>query len=814
MTEPTEPAHRDPGDPRPAGQHAVAGPGDLGHLDRGSTLEAEARRPPVDRAATASTPATATRRSGLRAGRRRPRGRRGGAGVRLGHGAGHRGRARPVLEGRPHRRPAPALRRHPVALPGRVPALRHRRHLRRRHRRRARSRRRRARARRCSSGPRRRPTRGSTWSTSTSSAHRRPDHGGRLDLRHPAGQRPLDHGVDLVVHSATKGDGRPQRRDPRGGAGTEELVEWIWSFAVLRAPARRPSARSTACGASARSPVRFRTPVRDRARLAERLGGPPGRWRRSATPGSTSHPQFDLAKRQMALPGGLRLLRPRRWARGRSAFVESVELAQMASSLGGPETLVTHPASTTHVNLTPEELEAIGIGQGTIRVSVGPRAPRRPHGRPRPGRRVSRLPELIEVELYRQLAEGVRSTGRSPGRRRTPGTSSGARPRRRCGPRCGAGRSRPPGGSASACCSTSSRRGRGRRARPALRDDRAAAGRRPGRSSGSSTRRPERAGVGPLRPAGSTTAGTSACRTPGGSGGRARPGRGGPRPRAPRSRRASSGRCSAAAAPLKARLLDQARIAGIGNLLVDEILWRAGLDPARPARSSPAELRRLHRHLRRRSRADSPGRLAHGRPPGGPGAGGICPATARRSCGGPSAGARPTRVPATSAERVSRRLADPYRRPVPSAIVPFTVPSGCSPPRTVAGGPGGGHPATTRGAGGRRSRRAPPLPVNSTPRTSDPAADDDMTRTSSSGARRAETSRIRVDHATVGGTARSGRRPTVSGTDRPRPSGRTSTTARPSTTLRHRPNVTLWSGLVLGLVRPGSPTGSTRSVAR
>jgi len=51
-------------------------------------------------------------------------------------------------------------------------------------------------------------------------------------------------------------------------------------------------------------------------------------------------------------------------------------------------------------------------------------------------------------------------------------------------------------------------------------------------------------------------------------------------------------------APLKARLLDQARVAGIGNLLADEMLWRAGLDPARPAASlSPAEVRRLHRHL-------------------------------------------------------------------------------------------------------------------------------------------------------------------------------------------------------------------------
>ena len=52
-------------------------------------------------------------------------------------------------------------------------------------------------------------------------------------------------------------------------------------------------------------------------------------------------------------------------------------------------------------------------------------------------------------------------------------------------------------------------------------------------------------------------------------------------------------------APLKARLMDQSRLAGVGNLTADEVLYRAGLDPARPAGSlSPAEVRRLHRHLR------------------------------------------------------------------------------------------------------------------------------------------------------------------------------------------------------------------------
>jgi formamidopyrimidine-DNA glycosylase len=52
-------------------------------------------------------------------------------------------------------------------------------------------------------------------------------------------------------------------------------------------------------------------------------------------------------------------------------------------------------------------------------------------------------------------------------------------------------------------------------------------------------------------------------------------------------------------APLKARLMDQARLAGVGNLIADEALWRAGLDPRRPAGSlTSAETRRLHRHLR------------------------------------------------------------------------------------------------------------------------------------------------------------------------------------------------------------------------
>jgi formamidopyrimidine-DNA glycosylase len=99
-------------------------------------------------------------------------------------------------------------------------------------------------------------------------------------------------------------------------------------------------------------------------------------------------------------------------------------------------------------------------------------------------------------------------------------------------------------------------------------------------------------------------------------------------------------RIAVSSSPLKARLLDQAAIAGVGNLIADETLWRAGLDPARPARSlTPTEVRRLSRHLRAvavellAAGGSHTGRLQPARVPGG-----LCPrdgcALVRRTIGG------------------------------------------------------------------------------------------------------------------------------------------------------------------------------------
>ena len=100
---------------------------------------------------------------------------------------------------------------------------------------------------------------------------------------------------------------------------------------------------------------------------------------------------------------------------------------------------------------------------------------------------------------------------------------------------------------------------------------------------------------------------------------------------------------SAGAAPLKARLMDQGRLAGIGNLLADEILWRAGLDPARRTRSPTRSWRALHRAVRSHAApTGAPRRVAHGRPHGGATRRvGVAPRTAPSCDGPPWVGAPP-----------------------------------------------------------------------------------------------------------------------------------------------------------------------------
>lgn len=186
----------------------------------------------------------------------------------------------------------------------------------------------------------------------------------------PLVQRPLEHGVDLVVHSATKAIAGHNDATLGVVAGAAEYVDWLYSFAVLQGANASPFDAMNGLRGLRTLGVRLERQSRNAEVLARLLDAHPQvtevRW-----PGLDSHPQYELARRQMALPGGLLTFDVAGGLDAGVRFVESLRIAQLATSLGGPETLVTHPASTTHVNLTPEELADNGIGPGTIRVSTG-----------------------------------------------------------------------------------------------------------------------------------------------------------------------------------------------------------------------------------------------------------------------------------------------------------------------------------------------------------------------------------------------------------------------------------------------------------
>lgn len=186
----------------------------------------------------------------------------------------------------------------------------------------------------------------------------------------PLVQRPLDHGIDLVVHSATKAIAGHNDATLGVVAGSRELIDWLWSFAVLQGANASPFDAMNGLRGLRTLGVRLRQQTEGAQRLAEVLEAHPA-VECVCYPGLPSHPQHELAQRQMRLDGGLLTFDVAGGLEAGQAFVESVRIAQLATSLGGPETLVTHPASTTHVNLLPEELAANGIGPGTIRVSVG-----------------------------------------------------------------------------------------------------------------------------------------------------------------------------------------------------------------------------------------------------------------------------------------------------------------------------------------------------------------------------------------------------------------------------------------------------------
>ncbi len=186
----------------------------------------------------------------------------------------------------------------------------------------------------------------------------------------PLGQQPLAHGVHLSLHSATKGIAGHNDATLGVVSGEKDLIDSIWAYSVLHGATASPADALNALRGIRTLAVRTSHQAESALYLAESLAEHPA-VAAVHYPGLPSHPQFELAKRQMRYGGTVIAIE---LAGGREAacqLLDSVRLARVATSLGGPETLICHPATSTHASLTPAEAEQIGVSPGLMRISVG-----------------------------------------------------------------------------------------------------------------------------------------------------------------------------------------------------------------------------------------------------------------------------------------------------------------------------------------------------------------------------------------------------------------------------------------------------------
>ncbi len=186
----------------------------------------------------------------------------------------------------------------------------------------------------------------------------------------PLGQQPLAHGVDIVIHSATKGIAGHNDATIGVVAAERELVDAIWGYGVLHGAMASPFDALNALRGVRTMAVRTTHQSAGAQRIAEWLNDHPA-VAAVYYPGLPTHPQHDLAKRQMRQFGTMLAFE---LAGGRDAaaqLLDRIELIRCATSLGGPETLICHPMTTTHASLTPQEQAESGVTPGLMRVSVG-----------------------------------------------------------------------------------------------------------------------------------------------------------------------------------------------------------------------------------------------------------------------------------------------------------------------------------------------------------------------------------------------------------------------------------------------------------
>lgn len=185
-------------------------------------------------------------------------------------------------------------------------------------------------------------------------------------------QRPLEHGATYVVHSATKYLGG--HGDLIAGAviGPAEAIQRMRFFGVKEMTGAVMSAFDAflVLRGLKTLALRMRAHSASAMELAAYLASHPA-VARVDYPGLPSFPQYELAQRQMSLPGGMIALELKGGFEAGRRFMDALNLCTRAVSLGDAETLVQHPASMTHSTYTPEEQAEHGISPGLVRLSVG-----------------------------------------------------------------------------------------------------------------------------------------------------------------------------------------------------------------------------------------------------------------------------------------------------------------------------------------------------------------------------------------------------------------------------------------------------------
>jgi len=186
----------------------------------------------------------------------------------------------------------------------------------------------------------------------------------------PVSQRPIDLGADLVVHSATKwidGQGRVL-----GGviAGRRELIQRIFLFCRNTGPSLSSFNAWILSKSLETLDVRMERHAANALYIARALEHHPKiSWLKY--PFLESHPQHDIAVRQMKDGGAIVCFELKGGLDSGRKFLDALELLSLTANLGDSRSIASHPASTTHSKLTEEERQQVNITPGLIRISVG-----------------------------------------------------------------------------------------------------------------------------------------------------------------------------------------------------------------------------------------------------------------------------------------------------------------------------------------------------------------------------------------------------------------------------------------------------------